>query len=108
MDQLISGVRMEPISASVVVLHRHRGPTLEVYWVRRAENLKFLPGFWSFPGGRVDAADHEVRVAGTQGDAAARIAAAARELAEETGITLPPRAEIFLPAGRSITPEWAP
>jgi glyoxylase-like metal-dependent hydrolase (beta-lactamase superfamily II)/8-oxo-dGTP pyrophosphatase MutT (NUDIX family) len=81
---------------------------VEVYWVRRADKLAFLGGFWAFPGGRVDPADAAVAVAGASGDRAARIAAAARELREETGVEIAPDAARFVPAGRSITPAWAP
>ncbi len=97
-----------PIPASVVVLHRQRGDRMEVYWVRRSHALQFLPGFWAFPGGRVDDADHARPVDGATGEAAARLTAAARELQEETGVTLPAGAATFVEVGRSITPEWAP
>jgi glyoxylase-like metal-dependent hydrolase (beta-lactamase superfamily II)/8-oxo-dGTP pyrophosphatase MutT (NUDIX family) len=99
-----------PISASVVVLHRRAagGGPVEVYWVRRADKLAFLGGFWAFPGGRVEAVDARVSVPGADGDLAARIAAASRELREETGLDIAPSAARFVPAGRSITPEWAP
>jgi glyoxylase-like metal-dependent hydrolase (beta-lactamase superfamily II)/8-oxo-dGTP pyrophosphatase MutT (NUDIX family) len=84
-----------PIAASVTILHRRRGHDLEVYWVRRADQLAFLGGFWAFPGGRVEGAETLVE-------------AAARELREETGVVLPPDPARFLRAGRTITPEWAP
>ncbi len=96
------------ISASVVVLHRQRAGALEVYWVRRSHHLKFLPGFWAFPGGRLDAADSLMPVDGAAGDRAGRIAAAARELQEETGLALPVRADTFVELGRTVTPEWSP
>jgi endoribonuclease LACTB2 len=98
----------EPIAASVVVLHRQRDGVFEVYWVRRSHTLPFLPGFWAFPGGRVDPADTGVVVPGLDGDAALRRVAAARELHEETGVSVPVRASTFVDIGRTITPDWAP
>lgn len=88
---------MPPIPAAVVVLHRMRGGELEVFWVKRSDSLTFLGGFWAFVGGRVDPQDH--------GD---RVAAAVRELREETGVEIPADATRFVEAGRSITPDWAP
>jgi 8-oxo-dGTP pyrophosphatase MutT (NUDIX family) len=79
------------------------GP-IEVYVIRRNRGMKFLGGYYAFPGGRVDAADGgEAAVAGCHGlsvDAAERIfpgdgrpaiaywVTAVRELLEETGILL--------------------
>jgi glyoxylase-like metal-dependent hydrolase (beta-lactamase superfamily II) len=73
--------------AATVVLHR-RAPELEVYWVQRADALQFLGGFHAFPGGRVDRNDRATAVEGADGDAAAMIAGAAREVFEETGVLL--------------------
>lgn len=97
-----------PVPASVILLHRRRGEELEVYWVRRADNLAFLGGFWAFPGGRVDDCDRHVTVPGRTGESATRTAAAARELYEETGLRVSPDAAHFVEMGRVITPEWAP
>ena len=73
--------------------------------VRRAQGVRFMPGAWVFPGGMVDDAD---RVAGSlirnapQPAVLAYLAAALRELVEETGIWLtdtpfvePVRREVF-------------
>lgn len=95
----MSGETLFP--AAVVVLHRTRGETLEVFWVRRADRLAFLGGFWAFPGGRVEASDAVHHVP-------ARVAAAARELREETGVDVPLDPARFVEAGRTITPAWAP
>jgi 8-oxo-dGTP pyrophosphatase MutT (NUDIX family) len=76
---------------------------IEVYMIRRNKSMRFLGGYYAFPGGRVDGADgHPAsldRVRGitseqatrafTDGDGTAPIAywvAAARELLEETGV----------------------
>lgn len=64
--------------------------------LKRAEQAKFMPGVWVFPGGGVDPED------GT-GEAGHR-ACAVRELEEEAGIALPPEEELVL-FSRWITPE---
>jgi glyoxylase-like metal-dependent hydrolase (beta-lactamase superfamily II)/8-oxo-dGTP pyrophosphatase MutT (NUDIX family) len=80
-----------PIPAAVTILHRGAGSDLKVYWVRRADDLAFLGGFWAFPGGRRE-----------EGDATLQ-AAAARELREETGV----ECAVFVETGRTVTPTWA-
>jgi glyoxylase-like metal-dependent hydrolase (beta-lactamase superfamily II)/8-oxo-dGTP pyrophosphatase MutT (NUDIX family) len=74
--------------ASAVVLWRPAsdGHGREVFWVRRGKDLRFAGGFFAFPGGKVDAQDSEVVVAGASGEPAAFVASAARELFEETGL----------------------
>ena len=79
--------------AATVVLHRRGADGLEVFWVRRGEQLRFAGGFYAFPGGRVDVADAALPLAHADGIGAAEracIAAAARELFEETGVLLAP------------------
>jgi 8-oxo-dGTP pyrophosphatase MutT (NUDIX family) len=78
---------------------------LDVYMIRRNRGMKFLGGYYAFPGGKVDPADADpavlARVRGiaaddaarsfTDGDAGSPIAywvTAARELLEETGVLL--------------------
>src|SRR5438128_5368200 len=81
--------------AATVVLHRRGADGLEVFWVRRGEQLRFAGGFYAFPGGRVDVADAALPLAHADGIGAAEracIAAAARELFEETGVLLAPGA----------------
>jgi 8-oxo-dGTP pyrophosphatase MutT (NUDIX family) len=81
-------------AATVLLLRRggkHADRELEVLMVRRAESQSFMPGVWVFPGGVVEP-DEEAA------------ACAVRELAEETGIALPPDAELRLWV-RWITPE---
>jgi 8-oxo-dGTP pyrophosphatase MutT (NUDIX family) len=82
--------------AATVVLHRQGARGLEVYWVRRGEHLRFAGGFYAFPGGRVDVGDAALPVKGGErlvGHEAACIAAAAREVFEETGVLLARGAE---------------
>ncbi len=78
-------------SATVVL---RRGP--EVLLVQRSSALRNYAGMWVFPGGRVDAVD-----AHADPLVAAR-RAAARELAEETGVRLDPAA--LRPLARWTTP----
>ena len=75
-----------PREAAAVILFREAAPGVEVFWLKRARAMTFAGGYYAFPGGRVDAADAQVTVEGAEGPAAARIAAAARELLEETGV----------------------
>lgn len=73
----------EPIPASVVVLTRFEGR--EVYLIQRSPKLRFLPGYWAFPGGALEDLD-------SRGGASTELAlarSAARELFEETGILVP-------------------
>jgi 8-oxo-dGTP pyrophosphatase MutT (NUDIX family) len=65
-----------PWDAAVVVLYRHGPQGGEVYWLKREASLRFAGGFYAFPGGRVEGDD------GSPG----LLAAAARELFEETGV----------------------
>jgi glyoxylase-like metal-dependent hydrolase (beta-lactamase superfamily II)/8-oxo-dGTP pyrophosphatase MutT (NUDIX family) len=81
--------------AATVVLHRRGRDGLDVFWVRRGEQLRFAGGFYAFPGGRVDVADAALPLANAERLPApelACIAAAARELFEETGVLLAPGA----------------
>ncbi len=95
--------RLMPASSSVasltpagVALLWRENPAgkLEIFLVRRATTMRFLPGFWAFPGGKQDPED------------VGPAAAAARELQEETGISL--SLECLKPASRWITPEVSP
>jgi 8-oxo-dGTP pyrophosphatase MutT (NUDIX family) len=100
---------VEPKPAASVLLVR---PTtagadspLEVYMIRRNKGMKFLGGYYAFPGGKVDASDAEpdslARCQGLSVAEAERIVddgdpppalaywvTAVRELLEETGILL--------------------
>jgi 8-oxo-dGTP pyrophosphatase MutT (NUDIX family) len=88
--------------AATVILVRDR-PDLHVFLMRRNASLVFVPGATVFPGGAVDAADHdEARRLGTDEFRAA----AARECLEEAGI--PIDARDLIDFARWITPEGAP
>lgn len=94
--------------AAAAVLWRERGGEREIYLVKRAPELPFLGGFWSFPGGAVEAEDRRQKVPGAAGDEAASIAACARELCEETGVAIAPSARGWSLAGRWLTPAFSP
>ena len=96
---------VEPRPAASVLLVRHAAP-LETYMIRRAREMRFLGGYYAFPGGKVDLADRRVealrRTRGLDPDEAARRlgdgddgvpalaywVTAVRELFEETGLLL--------------------
>jgi 8-oxo-dGTP pyrophosphatase MutT (NUDIX family) len=91
-----------PRPAATVVVLRDSPAGPEVFLVRRHEGTAFMGGAHVFPGGRVDAADHDGSVSWCDGidhaaqqleglasqDAIAYHVAAARELFEEAGVLL--------------------
>lgn len=95
------GSPVTPSDAATIVLLRDGDEGLETYLLRRDRHLKFAPSFDVFPGGRVDAADHEpIRWSGPdeaawatqlgcdKDSARAIVAAAVRETFEESGVLL--------------------
>ncbi len=111
---------VEPKPAASVVLIRQtrlRSPEpLEVYLIRRHSKMRFLGGYYAFPGGKVEAADATPdsleRCLGLSADAAEELlpgrdgipglafwVAAIRELFEETGVLMAADAE-----GRPVDP----
>jgi 8-oxo-dGTP pyrophosphatase MutT (NUDIX family) len=79
-----------PRQAATVVVLRGGAERVEVLLVQRTPKARFMGGAWVFPGGAVDA-DEDHR------------AAAAREVEEETGITLP-GPDALVAFARWITP----
>ncbi len=90
-------------AASVLLVRAGAACPVEVYMIRRQKSMRFLGGFYAFPGGKVESADGgEDALARCRGvSAAAALAAfpaadglpplafwvtAARELVEETGL----------------------
>ena len=114
----LRAVAVEPRPAASVVLIRPGTATpLETWVIRRARAMRFLGGYYAFPGGKVDLADRQpdalARVHGLGPDEArARLGgtddvpalaywiAAVRELFEETGLLL-----AVDPAGRPLEAE---
>ena len=93
---------MRPQAAAGIVLLRGSGEDAEVLLGRRSASLRFMPGYYVFPGGRLDRADHqesgfpepEPEDPGAHADRttrrlmAALRRAAIRETWEETGLLL--------------------
>jgi 8-oxo-dGTP pyrophosphatase MutT (NUDIX family) len=90
-------------AASVLLVRSGSGAPAEVYMIRRQKSMRFLGGFYAFPGGKVDpedgARDILARCRGITEAEAGRLlptengvpalaywVAAARELLEETGV----------------------
>ncbi|MEO5618432.1 MAG: MBL fold metallo-hydrolase [Candidatus Eisenbacteria bacterium] len=82
-----SSLRPRFRESAAVVLVRGAGESLETFWVRRSDEVPFMPGFHAFLGGKVDAQDAELEVRGTASEfeSAAR-ACAIRETFEEAGV----------------------
>lgn len=79
---------IEPKPAATAVLMRDGASGPEVLLLRRHRSSGFVPGAYVFPGGRVDAADHEVEWKGLADPPAEYWIAAVREVFEETGVLL--------------------
>ena len=73
-------------SASSIILTRGSGAELEIYLVHRSPRLRFMGGFWAFPGGTVMEEDYGKPKA--WGEDRAFLYCGLRELFEETGILL--------------------
>src|SRR6266478_8725549 len=88
-------------AASVLLFRNPDAP--ELFMVRRSPELRFFGGFVAFPGGKVTPSDQEIPVkpsasrVGLLSTKVDRVATAARELFEETGILLACRADGSLP-----------
>ena len=77
-----------PAPAASVVLLRDTDAGPEILYLRRNPDLRFMGGYWVFPGGRVDPGDHLPGGDADEKDAARR--AAAREAHEEAGVRVDP------------------
>lgn len=93
-------------AASVLLIRPGRATAIEVFLIRRARDMRFLGGYYAFPGGKVDLADRShdalARTSGLSPETAARAIgdttdevpavaywlAAVREVFEETGVLL--------------------
>lgn len=106
-----------PRPASTVMVLREGARGLEVFVLRRVASMAFAPSMYVFPGGGVDAVDHEAAVddgllrvvsgMGLTAEAgAAFVAAAVREVTEECGVVL----EVggLRPRAHWVTPEFEP
>ena len=92
-------------AASVLLVRPGLDAPIEAYLIRRARDMRFLGGYYAFPGGKVDLADRRLEALGRVHGLTAEVArarlgetgdvaalaywvAAARELFEETGLLL--------------------
>ena len=71
-------------AATVCVFREHPKNGLEVLLLKRNEKLKFAPGFWVFPGGRIEPTE----ISSTVDIKQAAVHAAKREAKEETNLTI--------------------
>ena len=94
---------VEPRPAASVVLLRDRDDGLEILYLRRSPDLKFMGGYWVFPGGRIDPSDHIADDPDALGTARR---AAAREAQEEAGVSVDPAS--LHPVGTWTTPADSP
>ena len=92
---------VDPKPASSVLVLRDSEDGLEILFVRRSTELKFMGGAWVFPGGSLTTDDGDV------GDDLSWKKAGARETFEEARIELS-EPERLVPFSRWITPELAP
>lgn len=77
---------VEPKRAATCIMMRDR-PAMEVLLGRRNDELRFMPGHYVFPGGRIDAGDSTDRVRNARDATHAEgVYAAVREAFEETGL----------------------
>jgi len=95
------------IAKAASVLLVKDSTAMELFVVHRAESLRFLGGFFAFPGGKVAPSDYLLPATlveeGRQTEAMPRerYVAAARELFEETGILLARRPDGSFPSSGS-------
>jgi glyoxylase-like metal-dependent hydrolase (beta-lactamase superfamily II)/8-oxo-dGTP pyrophosphatase MutT (NUDIX family) len=121
-------------SAAVVLWRRGAGGEVELFWLERGAALPFMGGWHAFPGGGVEKGDVASELSGAAAGLSAEqrtaasshaadsptepdlvpglVAAALRELAEETGVRLVvnglPDASRLTFAGRWLTPPFTP
>ncbi len=87
---------MSAITQAASVLLARDPKAAEVFVVRRSEALRFFGSFHAFPGGKVVPEDEAVPIwSGGTPSRDARLACAARELFEETGVLLARRDDSF-------------
>jgi 8-oxo-dGTP pyrophosphatase MutT (NUDIX family) len=102
-------------ASTVIVLRPSAADAYEVLLVRRNDKVAFMAGAFVFPGGRVDAADHDAQAGARFLSAPSRFpdisaeqelsyrVAAVRELAEEANLTV--TVDDLLPIAHWVTPE---
>lgn len=76
--------------SATLMLLRDSGFGLQCLLLQRHSGLRFAPGCWVFPGGKVEAADQVDTTAATDPALQAARLAVVRETAEETGLQVAP------------------
>ncbi|MDA3022053.1 MAG: NUDIX hydrolase [Actinomycetota bacterium] len=93
----------EALPAATVILMREAEVGFETFLMRRSATMRFAPGMYVFPGGRVDDADF------IDGDElSGYLNCAVREVFEETGVLLPQQPDGLIFADHWVTPEFVP
>jgi len=98
MSEAIDGIEWTPPPATIrqaasilLVSEGERGR--RIFWVRRGSQMRFGPGWYAFPGGKVEEGDARVEVENAREGEAPYVVAAIREAFEEVGILLARGAE---------------
>jgi glyoxylase-like metal-dependent hydrolase (beta-lactamase superfamily II)/8-oxo-dGTP pyrophosphatase MutT (NUDIX family) len=103
MSELLKGIERAqpptPRDSALGVIVRRRADGWHVLLGKRSRQSRFMPGHLAFPGGNLDPVDRP-----DEPGALARCVA--REVAEETGIEIPP--DSWFAAGARITPPMFP
>jgi 8-oxo-dGTP pyrophosphatase MutT (NUDIX family) len=99
--------RIHPAASVIIVRDGDGDGELEVLLVRRSQQVRFMPGAWVFPGGRLDEEDGPGMGDDPELAQAAFRVCAAREADEEVGITLPDP-EVLVWFSHWITPQGLP
>src|SRR5882672_6733025 len=75
--------------SGAIILIRGHGVSLEVYWVRRGDQVSFMPGFHAFVGGVVGPGDSALAMDGAADERGRALRACAiRETFEEIGVLI--------------------
>ena len=115
--------KAEPRPAATIILLRDADAGPEVFMLQRTRGAAFLPGAYVFPGGAIDASDHDPRAACrvtglTDAQASAKLGlgagglaywiAAARECFEEAGILIAVQKDgaLVAPARAQALEDW--
>lgn len=101
---MVDDIPPQPIPSATVVLLRDTVEGPQALLLLRNSSLKFAPGAWVFPGGRIDPEDHGADSRLDIQPAARR--AASREALEEAGVTID--AEALLLIDHFVTPAVQP